>query len=212
MAFRATAPGSLCDRVFFMRVSAFIDGLNLYHSLPKQYRWLNLKKLCQAFLKKSKALNHIYYFTALALWNEGKVRKHKKYIEILEASSIQVIYGNFKKVTRKCRNCHRKYQTFEEKETDVNMGLYLLNATYQHQFDKLLLLTADSDLMPAIKTIKKYFPNKKSHIILPVNAKSEDLKNNSDQTSQIKMPQLNLSLFPDTVHLKSDIISKPEGW
>lgn len=195
-----------------MRILAFIDGLNLYHSLPKQYRWLNLKKLCQAFVTKSESLNHIYYFTALALWNEGKVRKHKKYIEVLEASGIQVIYGNFKKVTRKCRNCHKKYQTFEEKETDVNMGLYLLNAAYQNQFDKFLLLTADSDLIPAIKTVKKHFPNKKSHIILPVNAKSKDLKNNSDQTSQIKILQLSLSLFPDTVDLKSNTISKPESW
>ena len=195
-----------------MRISAFIDGLNLYHSLPKQYRWLDLKKLCQAFITKSESLNHIYYFTALALWNEEKVKKHKKYIKALEASGIQVIYGNFKRVTRKCRNCHRRYQTFEEKETDVNMGLYLLNAAYQNQFDKFLLLTADSDLMPAIKTVKTHFPSKKSHVILPLNAKSVDLKTNSDQTSQIKMLQLDLSLFPDIVHLKNNTTSKPEDW
>ena len=168
--------------------------------------------MCQAFVTKSESLNHIYYFTALALWNEEKVRKYKKYIEVLEASGIQVIYGNFKKITRKCRNCHKQYQTFEEKETDVNMGLYLLNSAYQNQFDKFLLLTADSDLMPAIKAVKKHFPRKKSHVILPLNAKSENLKTNSDKTSKIKMLQLNRSLFPDTVNVKSNIISKPEGW
>lgn len=85
--YRSAGPGSLSDRVFFnMRITAFIDGLNLYHSLPKKYKWLDLKKLCQTFIKKTEKLNNIYYFTALAQWNERKVKKHKEYIKALETS------------------------------------------------------------------------------------------------------------------------------
>ncbi len=148
-----------------MKTTAFIDGLNLYHSLPKRYKWLDLKRLCQFFLKKSDTLTDIYYFTALAKWNEGKVKRHKRYIKALETVGVKVIYGNFKTVTRKCRNCLKEYKTFEEKETDVNVGLHLLNSAYQNQFDKFLLLTADSDLIPAIKMVLEYFPNKESHIL-----------------------------------------------
>lgn len=195
-----------------MKTIIFIDGLNLYHSLPTQCKWLDLKKLCQAFLKKSENLNDIYYFTALAQWNENKVRKHKQYIRALETTGVKTIYGHFKKVTRKCRKCHKEYKTFEEKETDVNIGLHLLNSAYQNQFDKFFLLTADSDLIPAIKMIARYFPNKESHILLPMNAVSEDLKNYSDNISQIKTRHLKSSLFPNTIHFKNGTISKPEGW
>ena len=87
---------------------AFIDGLNLYHSLPKQYTWLNLKKLCQFFLKKSETLTDIYYFTTLAKWDEGKVKRHKRYIKALETTDVKVIYGNFKTVTKKCKNCFKE--------------------------------------------------------------------------------------------------------
>ena len=194
-----------------MKTTAFIDGLNLYHSLPKQYTWLDLKKLCQFFLKKSDTLTDIYYFTTLAHWNDGKVKRHKKYIKALETADVKVIYGNFKRVTRKCRNCFKEYKTFEEKETDVNVALHLLNSAYQNQFDKFLLLTADSDLIPAIKMIAEYFPNKESHILLPINARSsEDLRNNYN-TSKIKEKHLKNSLFPKTIHLKNGTISKPEG-
>ena len=168
--------------------------------------------MCQFFLKKSDSLTDIYYFTALAKWNEGKVKRHKRYIKALETTGVKIIYGNFKTVTRKCRNCFKEYKTFEEKETDVNVGLHLLNSAYQDQFDKFFLLTADSDLIPAIKMIAEYFPNKESHIILPINAISKDLKNNSDNISQIKKKHLKSSLFPNTIHLENGTISKPEKW
>ena len=94
----------------------------------------------------------------------------------------------------------------------MNIGLYLLNSAYQNQFDKFLLLTADSDFIPTIKMVSEYFPNKESHILLPINASSKDLKNNSDNTSQIKNKHLKSSLFPDTIQLNNGIISKPKEY
>ena len=74
-----------------------------------------------------------------------------------------------KRVTKKCRKCYKKYQTFEEKETDVNIALYLLRMAFQNKFDKFFLIIGDTDLIPAVKMIREYFPNKKSHIIIPIN-------------------------------------------
>ena len=200
-----------------MKVIAFIDGFNLYHSLAanpetKKYRWLDLKKLCHLFVKQSEILTDIYYFTALVKWDEGKATRHKEYIKALETTDIQVVHGNFKYVTRKCRECHTRYQTFEEKETDVNIALHLLKLAFQNEFDKFFLLTGDSDLIPALKMIRGNFPNKKSHIIIPINGRAWSLKNIADSSSKIKTKHLKSSLFPNTIHLQNGTISKPDKW
>ena len=199
------------------KVIAFIDGFNLYHSLAqnpqtKKYRWLDLKKLCQHFIKQSESLKRVYYFTALAKWDEGKVRRHKQYIKALETTNAKVIYGNFKRVTKKCRTCYQKYQTFEEKQTDVNIGLYLLQKAFQNEFDKFFLLTGDSDLTPVVKMIRGRFSNKESHIIIPINGRAWDLKQIADYSSKIKQKHLEASLFPDTIDLQHGTIVKPKEW
>ena len=84
-----------------MKTIAFIDGFNLYHSLltihkDEKCKWLDLKSLCQSFLKKSDNLIDIYYFTALAKWDEGKILRHKEYIKALETTDVKVIFGKFK--------------------------------------------------------------------------------------------------------------------
>ena len=123
-----------------------------------------------------------------------------------------MIYGNFKRVTKKCRACYQKYQTFEEKETDVNIGLYLLKKAFQNEFDKCFLLTGDTDLVPVVKMIREYFPNKESHIIIPINGRAWSLKQMVDYSSKIKQKYLEASLFPLTINLKHGAIVKPKEW
>ena len=50
------------------RVSFFIDGFNLYHSLKdyaRDCRWLDLRKLCESYLRENEQLGDVYYFTAV---------------------------------------------------------------------------------------------------------------------------------------------------
>jgi len=45
------------------KISFFIDGFNLYHSLRKyasDCRWLNLRSLCEKFLKDDEELGEVY--------------------------------------------------------------------------------------------------------------------------------------------------------
>ena len=75
-------PPELERRGFFCpkmkQVIAFIDGFNLYHTILKvddgRYRWLDVKGLCQSFLKKdTEVLATVYYFTAFAEWNPRRL-------------------------------------------------------------------------------------------------------------------------------------------
>jgi hypothetical protein len=63
-----------CGTAFNMvRVSAYIDGFNLYHALTRfkddRVKWLNLKSLVnRLILPKSERIVDIYYFSAYAHW------------------------------------------------------------------------------------------------------------------------------------------------
>ncbi|MCL2689747.1 MAG: NYN domain-containing protein, partial [Chitinispirillia bacterium] len=71
------------------------------------------------------------------------------------------IYGEFRKVTKCCRDCNSIYNTYEEKETDVNIAIKLYQQAYKNTYDVAIILSGDSDQIPAIRAIKRDFPTKK---------------------------------------------------
>ena len=116
-------------------------------------------------------------------------------------------------MTKKCRGrCKQEYQTFEEKETDVNIALTILSLAFQKEFDKILMLSGDSDFVPIIKSIQSLFPNKKTHLVIPINGKAESLKRVMDQYSKIKLSHIRKSLFPDRIEKTYGFIKKPDEW
>jgi len=44
------------------------------------------------------------------------------------------------------------------------------------QYDKLLLLTADSDQVPTIKLLRRMHPEKRVSVIIPIGRKAKELK------------------------------------
>jgi len=93
-----------------VRCNFFIDGFNFYHSLKgnpdfSKYKWIDYTSLCESFLKENQRIIDIYYFTALAYWNQGKVERHKKLIEVNEHIGIKTIYGKFRDRDINCRLC-----------------------------------------------------------------------------------------------------------
>ena len=55
-----------------MKACVFVDGFNLFHAIDcnrnfHKYKWLDLKKLAQAFLPHTDQLVDVYYFTTNAL-------------------------------------------------------------------------------------------------------------------------------------------------
>ncbi len=72
---------------------------NLYHALAadsylKTFRWLNLQKLAEQFIKPQDTLADVFYFTAYATWNQGKVGRHKLFIRAQEHFGVKPIFGD----------------------------------------------------------------------------------------------------------------------
>ena len=155
-----------------MRVSAFVDGFNLYHALDgagQDYlKWIDLRRLCQVFAPTpDHELGSVYYFSAFATWRPEAHRRHKAFVLALAAVGVTTVMGKFKEKDRVCWNCRFRWKDHEEKETDVNIALHLLRDAYQDRFDRALLVSGDSDLAPAVRMVRELFPQKAVRIIAP---------------------------------------------
>jgi uncharacterized LabA/DUF88 family protein len=199
------------------RVAFFIDGFNVYHALDEQkkywkYKWLNYAKLATCYITTKDTVNNIFYFSALAYWNPEKVRRHNILISGLKHFGVEVILGEFKLKDKKCRSCHCLYQTYEEKQTDVNISIKLFQEAIYDNYDTAIIISGDSDLIPALKVVKTTFPTKQIGIIIPIGRRAESLKNTADFYMKMKEKHLASSQFDNPFDIGSDILQRPSHW
>jgi uncharacterized LabA/DUF88 family protein len=134
------------------------------------------------------------------LCNKAVLQAQKTYIKALKIVSVNPILGFFKKKDRKCPSCSHKWTSHEEKETDVNIASYLIDLAYQNTFDRALVISNDSDLSPAIRLVRKRFPEKRITTVAPPNYyHSNELIQASSDKARIRPEHLEQALFPAIV-------------
>ncbi len=196
------------------RVVVFVDGLNLYHAIAslrrQELEWVDLRALSKAFLNSNfERLIDVFYFSAYAHHTTESAQKcQKAYIRALELTTVKPILGHFKEKDRKCPDCRHKWIGHEEKETDVNIALFLLDSAYQNLFDRALVITNDSDLAPAIQMTRKRFPEKRITTVAPPNYyHSNELIKVSSDKARIRVEHLENNLLPPVITDASRLIS-----
>ncbi len=200
------------------KTMVFVDGFNLYHSLHvkpsyHKYKWLDLKKLAQLLVGSKDTLIKVLYFTAYATWDQHKMIKHKQYVEALRSADVETVFGAFRYVDKTCRICHKRYKTFEEKRTDVNIAIKLFQTAINDLWDKALIVSGDSDLIPALAEIKKVFPAKQIGVVIPIGRRAEELKLVSDFHIKLKQRHLQTAQFQKELDLGDGKILKcPPSW
>jgi uncharacterized LabA/DUF88 family protein len=193
------------------RVYCYIDGFNLYHSIveiaKKKYppanhlKWLDLKKLAEKFLKNDENLEKTFYFSAYAKHIFNAYKRHEKYVAALEAVGIETVLGKFKKKYPRCAKCRQTYLTHEEKESDINLALYILQHAFENRYDTLFLVTADSDLLAVIYRLKTLFPKLEIVLLIPPGRGklAAALKKEAHRWYEIKPSHLKGALLPPRV-------------
>lgn len=154
------------------RAALYVDGFNLYHAIDElgqsHLKWLDLAALGARILnRKKERLVRVRYCTALKPEQSEKNRRHDEYITALKWFNAKVRKGHFINDTVDCRGCGRVWDRPQEKETDVNVALFLFDDAYQNEFDTAYLLTADSDQGATARMLKKRFPEKKLVSVVP---------------------------------------------
>lgn len=214
------------------RIVFLIDGFNLYHSivtclkenrLSNKYKWLNYKKLCQSFLKnQTEEIGEVVLYTAYAHWRSKEaVYRHKKFIQALRYYGVKIVFGNFKEKDRRCPICKEYIKQHEEKETDVNIALDIIDYTLNKDFDGIYIISGDSDLKPAIERAKKYINtsnnllSKTIKIIFPYKQHTNALKKivGKENAMGIKKHHIETSLMDEEICIENEkIIKRPEKW
>lgn len=188
------------------RVSAFIDGFNLYHALKalrdNRLKWLDLWALSEALtLRRSQTLTSVYYFSAYATWLPQQAQRHAAYVAALTARGVTPILGNFKKKDRACRSCGARWIGHEEKETDVNIALRLLSEAEDDTYDVAILITRDSDIAPAVRLVRARHPKREIMVVAPPQAgHSTELLQAATSKAKLTLQQVQRSLLPQVVY------------
>lgn len=191
-----------------MRVSAFVDGFNLYHALDGTNRhylkWLDLRRLCLEFAPPpNQTLAKVYYFSAYATWRAGAYARHRAFVAALRVRDVEPVMGVFKAKDRSCRRCGSTWEDHEEKETDVNIALYLLRDAQLDRYDRALIISGDSDLAPAVRMVRELYPRKSIRILAPYGREySMDLVKAAGglaNARRMKLLHVERSLLPERV-------------
>jgi uncharacterized LabA/DUF88 family protein len=186
-------------------VSIYVDGFNLYHALLKlrdeKVKWLDLRALSQRLIRpQTERIAAINYFSAYADWLPGPKSRHEEYVKALTAVGVNCVLGHFKKKDRVCFSCGARWLAHEEKETDVSIGITMLNDAYKGVYDKAYLVTRDSDLLPAIKMVRAEFPAKEIVAVAPpMMGHSNDLIAVCQEKQKITPGQIWSCLLPKEV-------------
>jgi len=159
------------------KVSVFIDGYNLYHqvdNLKKPHlKWVNLFTLPKEFTKYDNSLEviRVKFFTAPPIHKPKEVQaRYSNYIKILKHCGVEIIEGKFKKKLLTYKDVNGKLftrTTYEEKESDVNIALSILEDAFEKISDKILVITNDSDIAPAIRLARTKSKDLRINVITP---------------------------------------------
>ncbi len=209
------------------KTSVFIDGYNLYHAIRElkkpHLKWINPKKVCSFFISDtSEAIGRVKFFTAPPIHKSTEIQaRYYNFINALKSYDIEIIEGNFKKKLLTYNHDGQEFTriTHEEKESDVNLSLAILEDAYEKISDRLIVITNDSDIAPAIRLARKKNIHMKISVITPPLGKAKkanyDLadacgninRNKQGQTyfktSMIKEFMLVESIMPDVITLRN---------
>ncbi len=199
------------------RVIAYFDGYNLYYGLRgekmRRFYWLNIQKLAQQFLRPHQQLIQTKYFTTVVKTPEDKRLRQSEFLDALKTlPDFGIFYGHFLSDPIVCRQCGHTYTTYHEKMTDVNISVELLKDAFENRFDAAFLVSADSDLVPAIRAVRQLFTSKRVLAIFPPGRYSNAIKNAASGVLHISHIELIKSLFPDQIFKDGVIIQRPSSW
>jgi len=199
------------------RIIAYIDGFNLYFGMKENGNstlWLNPQKLVLSLLKPNQQLECIKYFTSRVRNSPDKEQRQKTYIEALETlPDFKITYGHYQSHIETCRRCGHSYPYSNEKMTDVNIAVAMMEDGHNDLYDTAFLVTGDSDLVPPIVSIHNIYPQKRVFVAFPPNRSNVSVKNVAKGGMVIGRKKLIDAQFPNQVIKKNGyILERPLSW
>jgi len=210
-----------------MRTYIYVDGFNLYYGAVKgtPYKWLDLKALFSRLLAPHHQILSIKYFTARITARDGDSGaplRQDVYLRALQQyiPELSIHYGHFlshpvKMPLAKPTAGHKFAEVIktEEKGSDVNIALHLLNDAWHDRYDCAIVVSNDSDLAESLRMVRVE-RRKRIGIVTPGDPRlrpvAVQLRRYSHFTLSITPELLATSQLPDP--LPGTTIRKPDAW
>lgn len=199
------------------RLVMLVDGFNLYYGLrakyDRKYLWLDLEQVAIRLCKDWQSLEAVYYFTTRVRNAPDSERRQDAYLQALGTRpSITIVEGRFQEKTFTCRQCGSGWKSYEEKESDVNLAVKLVEITARDEYDTALLVSGDSDLCPAVRTAEALDPNKRIIAVFPPDRTSNELRDVCTADFVLGHGVIRGSQLPDPVAGPAGDIGRPPRW
>lgn len=135
------------------RIAILIDGSNFYFKLKDlklqdqlSFDFLSFSNLLS---KSGTCVLRTYYIGAVKTDGTAKMAKlhasQQKLLQHLKSNKFKYSLGYLLKSNNK----------FHEKGVDVHIAVNMLTAAYENTVDKFVIVTSDTDLIPAIRQVKR---------------------------------------------------------
>ena len=224
-----------------LRIFFYIDALNLYYGALRHtsFRWLDIGAFCDAILRERAHFNTVIgagtgtrpveiagikMFTANLKkmpWDPGAPDRQKLYLTALRAHvpllDIQCGKFNVREVEMhdaKCPEKKHKVIRPEEKSSDVNLALHMLNDAVNDEYDFAVMVSNDTDLLGALEMVRER--EKMVGVIFPApdtKKAAQSLRKNADFYLNVRPQLLADCQLPNFVRGKNEkMLHKPEEW
>ena len=177
-------------------------------------------------LRKDDHIVKIRYFTAR--WTGSKAHAQEAYLQAIQISPIvEVIYGKHQTQFTDCRvgECdfagERRFFYEKEKRTDVNIAIHMVSDALKNECDRLVLVSGDSDLVPAVEMVKGLGKRVFVYVPIPDEVVPEEkdrfvateLRKAATMNNYLPIKTLDRAQFPDRIpDGKDGFIEKDFNW
>jgi uncharacterized LabA/DUF88 family protein len=209
-----------------LRTIVYVDGFNFYYGEVRgtPYKWLDLVALFSRVLDSRNALVKLKYFTARVQptpYDPDANVRQDAYFRALQTHCplIELHYGHFLRHRITAENANPPPPRVdiwknEEKGSDVNLALHLLNDAWLNAYDCAVVVSNDSDLAESLRLVKAQH-RKLIGLVTPGSGNgrrrtSWELRQHSDFVKPIRTWMLQQSLLPDPI--PGTTIRKPARW
>ena len=208
-----------------MRTIVYIDGFNLYFGCLKgtPHKWLDLQQVFHKVLSPRNTIEKIKYFTARVQPSAKNPSIHIRQEAYLQALGmhcplVEIHHGHYLRHRIRMENANPPPNTVEvwkneEKGSDVNLAVHLLNDSWSNAFDCAVVVSNDSDLCEAMRLVKLNHPGKTIGLVTPGAPKrktSVELRRHADFQREIRTSAVAASQLP--ANIPGSTISKPAAW
>jgi 6-hydroxy-3-succinoylpyridine 3-monooxygenase len=211
------------------RCTIYLDAFNWYFGIFQHrpaWKWLNVQSFFEA-LRLDEEVVAVKFFTALVdplLHVSTRRDRQKRYFKALGSlSKVRIILGKYQERTVTCRAaaCPRRleYVVPEEKKTDVNIAVNLLDDALRGLTDSIVIVSGDSDLEPAVEWVRHNRPQIKITVYIPVlgdegrQRRSDNYYRMGITCKPLPLADIPRHLLPVDVTIgENQTISRPAEW